>query len=81
MIDRNKFKDPDSLFLPPAIPSWRSALSNFSVEDSDFVSDDVKPTDFGYVFPGLGMFLATSQGWRHDSYFSSWLKYRTALVY
>jgi hypothetical protein len=67
--------------LPPAIASWRSALNNFSVEDSDFVSDDVQPTDFGYVFPEPGMFLAASQGWRRDSYFTSWLKYRSALVY
>jgi hypothetical protein len=79
--DRNKFEDPDSPFLPPAIHSWRSALSSFSAKDSDFVIDDVVPTDLGYVFPEPGMFLACGSKWHRDAYFTMWLKCRTALIY
>jgi len=67
--------------LPPAIHSWRSALGSFNAQDSDFVTDDVTPIDLGYVFPEPGMFLACGSEWRRGTYFMTWLKCRTALIY
>jgi len=38
-------------------------------------------TDLGYTFPEPAMFVRTQTVERRDTYFRSWLKYRSALIY
>ena len=59
----NKFEDLESPFLPPPIPSWRKALS-------DFTPQNPPPTMAeGYVFPEPALFLAVQNKEHQDAYF------------
>lgn len=78
---RSKFEDPESPFLPPAIPMWRKALENVNVDEAQFAYADVTPTDLGYVFPEPALFMSIQSPDRQKAYFYSWLKFRSALVY
>jgi len=72
---RNKFEDLESPFLPPPIPSWRKALSDFTPRNPPPAVAE------GYVFPEPALFMAVQNKERQDAYFRSWLKFRTAMIY
>jgi hypothetical protein len=57
------------------ISNWQLALKNFNVATVQFVYEEVNPTDLGYVFPELAMFLHTQTIECQETYFKSWLKY------
>jgi hypothetical protein len=78
---RNKFEDPISPFLPPAIPTWRTALESVDVNATRFVYPKVHPTDLGYVFPEPASFLSIQSLDRQKGFFQTWLRYRHALIY
>jgi hypothetical protein len=78
---RNKFEDPISPFLPPAIPTWRAALENVDVNAAKFTHPKVYPTDLGYVFPEPASFLSIQSPDRQKGFFQTWLRYRHALIY
>lgn len=78
---RNKFEDPTSPFLPPAIPTWRTALESVDVNAAKFVYPEVYPTDLGYVFPEPASFLSIQSSDRQKGFFQTWLRYRHALIY
>jgi hypothetical protein len=72
---QNKFEDLKSPFLPPPIPSWQKALS-------DFTTQNPPPTMAeGYVFPEPALFIAVQNKECQDAYFRSWLKFCTAMIY
>jgi hypothetical protein len=79
--DRDKFTDPDSSILPPAIPSWRDALQHVKDCNVEFAFQEQIPTDLGYVFPEPALFVSTQSSVRQDVYFRGWLKYRDVLLY
>ena len=79
--DRDKFTDPDSPILPPAIPTWRDALQNVKDHNLEFALQELIPTDLGYVFPEPALFVSTQSLIRQDVYFRGWLKYRDVLLY
>ena len=61
--------------------NWQLALKNFDVATAQFVYEEVNPTDLGYVFPKPAMFLCTQTIECRETYFKSWLKYRSAFIY
>jgi hypothetical protein len=77
----NKFDDPDSPLLPPAIPSWHRAMTTLKSRADSLGSSDVNPIDKGYIFPEPALFLSVQNKQRQDVYFTTWLKYRTAMIY
>jgi hypothetical protein len=79
--DRDKFTDPHSPILPPAIPTWREALRNVKDSNLEFALQEQIPTDLGYVFPEPALFVSTQSSIRQDVYFRGWLKYRDVLLY
>jgi hypothetical protein len=79
--DRDKFTDPDSPILPPAIPSWRDALQHVKGCNVEFALQEQIPTDLGYVFPEPALFVSTQSSVRQDVYFRGWLKHRGVLLY
>ncbi|KAF9459565.1 hypothetical protein BDZ94DRAFT_1239143 [Collybia nuda] len=78
---RNKFEDPVSPFLPPAIPLWRKALENVDLRSAEFQYPDLLPTDLGYVFPEPASLLSVQSPDRQKGFFRTWLRYRHALIY
>ena len=78
---QNKFRDPPSPLWPPAIPSWHRAMDSFDVTTAQFINANINPTDLGYIFPEPAMFLRAQTVERRDTYFMTWLKYRSALIY
>ncbi|KAF9456582.1 hypothetical protein BDZ94DRAFT_1315007 [Collybia nuda] len=78
---RNKFEDPVSPFLPPAIPLWRRALENVNLHSAKFQYPDLLPTDLGYVFPEPASLLSIQSPDRQKGFFCTWLRYRHALIY
>ena len=72
---QNKFQDLESLFLPPLIPSWQKALSDFTPPNPPPAMAE------GYVFPEPALFIAVQNKERQDAYFRSWLKFRPAMIY
>jgi hypothetical protein len=56
-------------------------MENFDVMTARFVYDVINPTDLGYIFPEPAMFLRTKTVERQETYFKTWLKYRSALIY
>ncbi|KIM34888.1 hypothetical protein M413DRAFT_32942 [Hebeloma cylindrosporum] len=78
--DRNKFAEPTSPLMPPAIPTWRSALSHVN-SDPGKVVYPITPGDAGYAFPDPGLFVAVTTEEKQTMYFANWLKYREALIY
>ena len=82
---RNKFEDPESPWLPPAIPSWQAALSDFGhyLANSQLqpTSDEVNPIDLGYLFPEPALLVTAQQEAHRDAYFHTWLKYRAVMIY
>jgi hypothetical protein len=63
------------------ILNWRLALENFNVTTAQFIYEEVNPTDLGYVFPKLAIFLRTQTLEHREVYFKSWLKYRTTFIF
>ena len=78
--NRNKFAEPDSSLMPPAIPAWRSALSHV-VADPERVVYEITAADAGYAFPDPGLFVSVTIAERQATYFANWVKYREALIY
>lgn len=78
---RNKFEDLPSPLLPPAIPSWRTALENYDPLTARFRYNELVPSDLGYVFPEPALFLSMQSPDRQKAFFSTWLKYRSAFIY
>lgn len=66
--------------MPPAIPTWRSALSRV-VADRERVVSEVTPADAGYAFPDPGLFVNVMVVEKQVIYFANWVKYRDALIY
>jgi len=66
--------------MPPAIPTWRSALAHV-VADPERAADNITPADAGYAFPEPGLFVGVTTEERQVTYFANWLKYRDALIY
>jgi len=54
---QNKFQDPSSPLLLPAIASWWRVMENFDVTTAQFVYDIINPTYLGYIFPEPAMLL------------------------
>lgn len=78
---RNKFEDPLSPFLPPAIPSWRRALENVNVNAAQFVYPEIIPTDLGYVFPEPALLISVQSPDHQKGCFKTWLGFRSMLIY
>ncbi|KAG6818706.1 hypothetical protein H0H93_002605, partial [Arthromyces matolae] len=78
---RNKFTDPLDPIFPPPIPAWRDALCGVNQSESNFVDQDVLPSDFGYAFPEPASFTAFEKIERRNSVFCSWLRYRHSLIH
>lgn len=78
---RSKFDDPESPYLPPAIPAWKKALENVNVDEAQFSYKELIPTDLGYVFPEPATFMSIQSPERQKAFFQTWLKYRTTLIY
>ena len=66
--------------MPPAIPTWRSALSRV-VADLERVVDGTTAADAGYAFPDPGLFIGVTVVQKQATQFANWLKYRDALIY
>jgi len=56
-------------------------MENFDVMTAQFVYDIVNPTDLGYIFPEPAMLLRTQTVKCQETYFKTWLKYCSALIY
>lgn len=78
---QDKLQDPIDPIFPRAIESWKGALESFNIADARFVYAKPIATDLGYVFPEPAMFVRTQTVERRETYFRTWLKYRTALIY
>ena len=78
--DHNKFAEPDSSLMPPAIPAWHSALS-YVVADTEWVVYKITATDTGYTFPDPGLFVSVTIAEWQATYFANWVKYWEALIY
>jgi len=63
----------DCILLPMISNRWL-VLENFNVATAQFVYEEVNPTNLGYVFSELAMFLHTQTIERRETYFKSWLK-------
>ena len=66
--------------MPPAIPTWCSALSCV-VADPERVVDSITAADASYAFPDPGLFIGVTVVQKQATYFVNWLKYRDALIY
>jgi hypothetical protein len=72
---QNEFKDLKSLFLPPPILSWQKALLYFTSPNPPPAMAE------GYVFPEPALFIVVQNKEHQDTYFQSWLKFHTAMIY
>ena len=66
--------------MPPAIPTWHSALSHV-VADPEWVVYETTGTDAGYAFPDPGLFIGITSVERQMIYFANWVKYQEVLIY
>jgi hypothetical protein len=64
-----------------AIESWKHALESFNIANAHFVYAKPIATDLGYVFPEPAMFVRTQTVEHRETYFRTWLKYQSALIY
>ena len=78
---QDKLQDPIDPIFPHAIESWKGTLESFNIADTHFVYMKPIATDLGYIFPEPAMFVRTQTVERWETYFRTWLKYRTALIY
>ena len=78
---QDKFHDPASPLWPPALPSWRCAMNNFKVTTAQFVNGNANSMDLGYIFPEPAMFLRAQTVECCETFFMTWLKYRSALIH
>ncbi|KAF8064950.1 hypothetical protein FPV67DRAFT_1419227 [Lyophyllum atratum] len=77
---RNKFTEPFSPFLPPAIEAWRDALEVVDVDPAN-VCYATTPADAGYILPEPGLFIGVSSEDRRTHYIHNWLRNRAALLF
>ena len=56
-------------------------MTQFKSCTASLALSDVNPTDLGYVFPEPAMFLSVQKAERQDTFFRTWLKYRSTMIY
>jgi hypothetical protein len=56
-------------------------MTQFKSRTASLALSDVNPTDLGYVFPEPAMFLSVQKAERQDTFFRTWLKYRSTMIY
>ncbi|KAF8054923.1 hypothetical protein FPV67DRAFT_1437660 [Lyophyllum atratum] len=77
---RNKFTEPFSPFLPPAIEAWRDALEVVDVDPAN-ICYPTTPADAGYVLPEPGLFIGVTSEDRRTRYIHNWLRNRAAFLF
>ncbi|TFK59406.1 hypothetical protein BDN72DRAFT_905871 [Pluteus cervinus] len=78
---RNKFTDPSSPLLPPALPIWLSALQNINQYNLPSFHSSNDALDLSYVFPEPASLVAVTNVGRRTSMFKTWLRFRPAFFY
>jgi len=56
-------------------------MDSFEVMIVQLIDVNINPTDLGYIFPEPAMFLHAQTVEYQETYFMTWLKYQSALIY
>ncbi|TFK59350.1 hypothetical protein BDN72DRAFT_865224 [Pluteus cervinus] len=78
---RNKFMDPPSPILPPALLIWLSALQNVNQFNQPSFHSTNDALDLSYVFPEPASLVAVTNVQRLSSMFKTWLRFCPAFFY
>ncbi|TFK59435.1 hypothetical protein BDN72DRAFT_780752, partial [Pluteus cervinus] len=78
---REKFTDPPSPILPPALPVWLSALQNVNRFNQPSFHSSNDALDLSYVFPEPASLVVVTNVGRLSSMFKTWLRFRPAFFY
>jgi hypothetical protein len=79
---RNKYLEPLSLLVPPALPVWRDALMRVDTrEENRLDHGSTSYEECGFAFPDPGLFPSIQTDEKRARFLYNWIRNRTALIY